>query len=156
MLKKLKYLGLIFIALLLFIILFLAYYDRQSKEVYLIRNTAKFEAIVDQCNALPAAKLKQNQQCIFALKLYNQVVELSKDLLTNQEQYGRNILLLQIRQGKLKSQIVSVHKKLQQKTISAANRLNLNKKLQQYQWQFDVISRQIKTRLALLAEAEGM
>jgi hypothetical protein len=156
MLKKLKYFGLIFITLLLFIILLLVYYNHQSKEVYFIRNAAKFKAIVDQCNALPAAKLKQNQQCIFALKLYNQVVESSKDLLANQEQYGRNILLLQIRQGKLKDQIVSVRRKLQHKTISAANRLNLNKKLQQYQRQFDEISRQINIRLALLAEAEGM
>ena len=111
--------------------------DRQVSEVYLLHHPAKFKAILQQCVTISKDQIRQYPQCEVAINLYSQVLRLTRELFYKPEQYGKDILSLQIKRGHLKQQISGL----------------TGKKRETYQHQIDQINRQIKVRLALLAEA---
>lgn len=109
--------------------------DRQTDEAYLLRHPAKFKAILQYCVTMSKDQIKQYPQCELAVNLYGQVLRLTRELMNNPEQYGKDILSLQIKRGQLEQQIAEV---------KGAER-------QSYKNQIEQINYQIKIRLMLLA-----
>ncbi|MGD9153036.1 MAG: hypothetical protein PVG30_05220 [Gammaproteobacteria bacterium] len=131
MLKKLVYLCLIIFGLLLLGC------DRQTNEAYLLRHPAKFKTILQQCVTISKNQIKQYPQCELAVNLYGQVLRLTRELFNSPEQYGKDILSLQIKRGQLEEQMAKVRRRDRQS----------------YKNQIYQINREIKVRLALLAQA---
>lgn len=129
MLKKTVYLFLIIFGLLLLGC------DRHADEAYLLRHPAKFKAILQHCVTMPKDQIKQYPQCELAINLYGQVLRLTRELMSSPEQYGKDILSLQIKRGQLEEQIARVK----------------GEERQSYEDQIEQINYQIKTRLMLLA-----
>ena len=111
--------------------------DRQTDEVYLLRHPAKFKAILQQCVTISKDQIKQYPQCEIAINLYGQVLRLTRELFNNSEQYGKDILSLQIKRGHLQQKMFGMK----------------GKQRKSYKSQIDQINREIKIRLALLAQA---
>ncbi|MGD9108388.1 MAG: hypothetical protein PVI75_04375 [Gammaproteobacteria bacterium] len=131
MLKRLAYLCLIIFGLLLLGC------DHQTDEAYLLRHPAKFKAILQQCVMISKDQIKQYPQCELAVSLYGQILRLTRELFNSPEQYGKDILSLQIKRGQLEEQMVKAKRR----------------ERQSYKNQIDQINREIKIRLALLAQA---
>lgn len=131
MLKKAVYLYLVIFGLLLLGC------SHRNNEAYLLRHPAKFKAILQKCVTISKGQIQQYPQCELAVNLYGQVLRLTRELFNSPEQYGKNILLLQIKRGQLQERIHGASAELQQ----------------EYRQQIEQINRQIKICLALLAEA---
>lgn len=100
--------------LLCAIVLFIVGCHQKKDAVYYIHHAKQLKSTIESCEMM-GALAANNQVCLHAGKIYNQLVELSNDFLASPEQFGKKVIENQVKLSKLKSSSTE-YQALKQKT----------------------------------------
>jgi hypothetical protein len=141
---------------LLLVFLCLCGCDHQTNGRYFLKHPEKLKAILLKCESAPTLQMRQDSQCLFAANLFNQIINLSRELEASPENFGKKILSLQMQQAQLKEQVASIKQRVLKAKGDESNFPSLQKKLQKLVKKLQKLSEEISLRQALVAEIEGM
>ena len=146
--------------------LFLTGCGHQTKESYLISHPAKFKTILMQCETMGQELARNDTQCQFAINLYSQLFEFTKEIEQNPESFGKKILATQMQLGDIKKQIDTKyhqkhkflihHDKVKSTPKNIQNKVAWYDKLVRLTKQTEQLQSKINVMLALVAQSEGM
>jgi len=119
---------------------------------YLVKHPEYLKSILSKCTAMPENQLKQNRACLFAIYVYQNVIQMMK----NPEAFGQKILHTQMKLGDLQRQYNQIKDKLTSHQFVAAQKQKLQDMLKVLHKKIQVLQKQIDVMVRIVGISEGM